>query len=171
MIIQFNNLLLIILLVLVIFCVGVYLYTDINVEKIINHDRFDNIADNKTLLLELMATAKQNANKILKEKFAIDERQILQNDAQNYYNSLNALQSLLDNTYNSEYGIMGRLRADIQIAMEARNIDKQAILSLLTNIYIINYMNSVNRQNAESYKMFLKYNDPSKNKYYRQYLK
>ena len=141
-----------------------------NISNIIYNEHFDNIVDNKALMLELMATAKENAAKILKEKFAVDNRLILQNDAVKYYNNLNAMQFWLDDTYNGEYGIMAKIKAELKIASEKRNIDKQAILELLTTIYVINYINFINKQNAESYKMFLKYEDPKNNKYYNQYL-
>jgi len=141
-----------------------------NISNIIYHERFDNIVDNKALMLELMATAKENAEKILKEKFAVDNRLILQNDAEQYYNNINAMQYWLDNTYSGEYGILAKMQAELKIASETRNINKQAILELLTNIYVINYINFINKQNAESYKMFLKYEDPKNNKYYNQYL-
>jgi hypothetical protein len=121
-------------------------------------------------MLELMETARQNATKILKEKFAVDNRLILQNDAENYYNNLNAMQSWLDDTYNGEYGILAKIKAQLQTTAETRDINKKSILTLLTNIYIINYINFINKQNAESYKMFLKYEDPKNNKYYNQYL-
>jgi len=170
MITQLNNILLVILVILVIFCIGVYIYTDTNISNFIYHERFDNIVDNKSLMLELMATAKENAEKILKERFAVDNRLILQNDAEKYYNNLNAMQSWLDNTYNGEYGILAKIKADLQTASETRNIDKKSILILLTNIYVINYINFINKQNAESYKMFLKYETPKNNKYYNQYL-
>jgi hypothetical protein len=170
MINEINNMLLVILVILVIFCIGVYLYTDTNISNIIYHERFDNIVDNKTLMLELMETARQNATKILKEKFAVDNRLILQNDAENYYNNLNAMQSWLDDTYNGEYGILAKIKAQLQTTAETRDINKKSILTLLTNIYIINYINFINKQNAESYKMFLKYEDPKNNKYYNQYL-
>jgi hypothetical protein len=170
MINEINNMLLVILVILVIFCIGVYLYTDTNISNIIYHERFDNIVDNKALMLELMETARQNATKILKEKFAVDNRLILQNDAENYYNNLNAMQSWLDDTYNGEYGILAKIKAQLQTTAETRDINKKSILTLLTNIYIINYINFINKQNAESYKMFLKYEDPKNNKYYNQYL-
>ena len=173
MITQLNNILLVILVILVIFCICFYIYTDMNISNISNiiyHERFDNIVDNKALMLELMATAKENAEKILKEKFAVDNRLILQNDAEQYYNNINAMQYWLDNTYSGEYGILAKMQAELKIASETRNINKQAILELLTNIYVINYINFINKQNAESYKMFLKYEDPKNNKYYNQYL-
>jgi hypothetical protein len=171
MIVKINNILLNIFVVLVIFCICSYVYRNANVSDIIKIDHFNNIADNKTILLELMKNAKDNAIKVLKEKFLVDERLILQKNAVNYYNNLNAFQSWLDNTYEGEYGIIAKLNKDLETASETRLINKQEILKLLTNIYIINYINFINRQNAESYKMFLKYETPENNKYYKQYLK
>lgn len=177
MIDKLNSILLIILLILIIFCIGVYIYTDANISNIVSIDQFDNITDDKSYLLELMSEANENATKILKERFgisttiAIDTRQILKKDAENYYNSINAVQYWLDNNYNGEYGIIARIKADIETAQNIRKVNKKALLNLLTNVYIISYLNYTNKQNAESYKMYLKYNDPQKNKYYTQYLK
>jgi hypothetical protein len=171
MIDKLSNILLVILVILIIFCVGTYLYSGGNISTILEYDRFDNVIDRNKYLLDLMAIAKQQAKKIIREKFAIDQNQILQNDAQNYNDSLNTLQVWLDENYNGDYGIMAKIKAEIQNTSEIREMDKQALLNLLTNIYIINYVNYINKQNAESYKMFLKYNDIKKNKYYNQYQK
>lgn len=165
-----NNLLLIILIILILFCILTYLYTNGDITTILSHDNFDNVADNKLNMLQLMTNAKQNAQKILKERFLVDERQIIQNDAINYLNSVNAVQSWLDNTYKGEYGIMDQIKADVQKVSESRNYNKQQLLELFTNIFVISYINLINKQNAESYKMYLKYNKPIQNKYYSQYL-
>jgi hypothetical protein len=170
---KLNNLLLIILVILVIFCIAFYIYNgfDIKLESILYNENFDNILENKTYLLELMNIAKQNANKILKEKFIADTNSIFKSDAINYNNSLNELQTWLDNSYYGDNGILAQIQSNLRTAENIRTVDKQALLDLLTNMYIINYINYINRQNAESYKMYLKYNNPKNNKYYTQYLK
>lgn len=171
MIDKINNILLIIFIILLIFCISFYLYNGTNITNIIKNEQFDNILDNKTVLLELIKEAKLNATKIIKEKFSIDESQILQSNAINYINNINTIQSWLDNSYNGEYGIMAKLQTELKNASDIRKANKNAILTLLTNIYVISYINYVNKQNAESYKMYAKYNDAIKNKYYNQYLK
>ena len=179
---KINNTLLIILLILVIFCVCFYIYNGFNMKNIDNKidNNIDNKIDNKIVLLELMKKAKQNAeekikkmNKInnTKEKFLVDDRLLQKNDAINYYNSLNAIQSWLDNSYNGSNGILEQISSELQTASTIRQQDKQAILDLLTNIYIVAYINSTNRHNAEAYKVFLKYSKPENNKYYTQYMK
>ena len=155
--------------------------------NIVKYNNADNSLDNKIILLELIVIAKHNAQNIiqnklqpatlldkqprlkLQEKFTVDERLLQENDAINYYNSLNAIQSWLDNSYNGEYGILSQISSDLQTASTIRNTDKQAILQLLTNVYVVSYINATNKQNAEAYKVFSKYNDPTKNKYYSQY--
>jgi hypothetical protein len=148
-----------------------YIYSGTNVSNIVKYDNFNNIVDNNTLLLDLMNNAKTAATKILKEKFDVNPNLLLDSDANNYYNNINAMQSWLDNSYNGEYGILSRISADVKATNDLRNLDKKKLTTLLTNIYIINYINNVNKQNAESYKTYLKYNDPKKNKYYTQYMK
>lgn len=94
-----------------------------------------------------------------KETFLIDERQILNDNGQNYYNTLNALDTWINtnmDTTNND-GLLARLKNDIKQVSDSRNINKESILSLFTNIYILNYINRMNTQNAESYKMFNKY--------------
>jgi hypothetical protein len=148
--------------------------------KIDNNMDNNNNIDNKIVLLELMEKAKQNAeakiNKMngiinTKEKFLVDDRLLQKNDAINYYNSLNAIQSWLDNSYNGSNGILEQISSELQTASTIRQENKQAILDLLTNIYIVAYINSTNRHNAEAYKVFLKYSKPENNKYYTQYMK
>ena len=53
--------------------------------------------------------------------------------------------------------------------IKIKEINKQSILKVLTNIYIIKYIESINKSNAESYKTFLQYDNPNNNKYYKQY--
>jgi hypothetical protein len=166
-----NYTLLIILVILLIFCVSFYLYNGTNVSNIVKYDNFNNIVDNNTLLLELMNIAKINANKVLKEKFNVNTNLLLNDDAINYNNNVNAMQSWVDNSYNGEYGIANQILSQVKTANNLRNLNKQQLINLLTNIYIIGYINHINKQNAESYKMYLKYNNPNKNKYYTQYMK
>jgi len=193
---KINNTLLIIFLILVIFCICFYTYNGFNMKNIgkniVYYDNFDNTIDNKIVLLELMEKAKDNAQSTIskmdtlinakmnakmsvtnntKEKFLVDDKLLLENDAINYYNNLNAVQSWIDNSYNGDYGILAQISSDMQTASDIRQQDKKAILDLLTNIYIIAYINSTNRQNAEAYKVFLKYDNPKNNKYYSQYMK
>ena len=191
-----NNTLLIILLILVIFCICFYIYNGFNMKNIgkniVNYDNFYNTIDNKIVLLELMEKAKDNAQSTIskmdtiinakmnekmsaanntKEKFLVDDRLLLENDAINYYNSITAVQSWLDNSYNGPYGILAQISSDMQTASNIRQQDKKAILDLLTNIYIVAYINSNNRKNAEAYKVYSKYSNPKNNKYYSQYMK
>ena len=197
---KINNTLLIILLILVIFCICFYTYNGFNMKNIgkniVYYDNFGNSIDNKIVLLELMEKAKDNAQSTIskmntiinrkigakmgtkmsaanntKEKFLVDDRLLQENDAINYYNNLNAIQSWLDNSYNGDYGILAQISSELQTASNIRQQDKQAILDLLTNIYIIAYLNSNNRKNAEAHKVYLKYSNPKNNKYYSQYMK
>jgi hypothetical protein len=171
MIKDINYTLLIILIILVIFCVSFYVYNGVNVSNIIKYDNFNNIVDSNTMLLELMNVAKTNATKKLKEKFNINTELLLEDDANNYYKSINEMQSWLDNSYNGEYGDIAKISSYLKTTKDLRNSNKEKLLELLTTVYYISYINNMNKQNAESYKMYLKYNNPKKNKYYKQYMK
>ena len=171
MIKDINYTLLIILVILVIFCVSFYIYNGLNVSNIVKYDNFNNVVDNNTILLELMKTAKDNATKQIKEKFNINTELLLEDDANNYYNNLGATQSFLDNSYYGEDGVVATILSDLKKTNDLRNLDKEELLKLLTNVYYISYINNMNKKNAESYKMYLKYNNPNKNKYYKQYMK
>lgn len=51
-----------------------------------------------------------------------------------------------------------------------RIIKKNEFLKVLGNIYTLRYIDTINQQNAVSYKEYNKYLYPKENKYYKQYL-
>jgi hypothetical protein len=174
-----NNTLLIILLILVIFCICFYIYNGINngtnnainMDSIIHYNNYNNDVDNKIILLETMIKAQEQAEKIKESFTPINNKLILATDANDYYNNINTVQYWLDNSYNGSNGILADIHYQLKNAANTRNLDKQALLNLLTNIYILNYLNYNNKQNAESYKVYSKYKNTKNNKYYKQYLK
>jgi hypothetical protein len=136
----------------------------------------DNDIDNQTYLLNLIVEAKENAKAKInnnKERFIspVNENLLLESDAQNYLISLNNIDNWIQNEYNGSDGIKQYIKGLVKNAANNRAENKQLILDTLTNIYIISYLDSLNRQNAETYKVYLKYKDPKNNKYYAQYLK
>ena len=84
-----------------------------------------------------------------------------------YGSQLDNLQSWLD-TNTSE--LLNKIKIELDKYNENREENKDKILSLLTNIYVLNYIYKLNKDNAEVYKVYLKYNDPKKNMYYKPYL-
>ena len=51
-----------------------------------------------------------------------------------------------------------------------RLIDKEILLKVLTDIYTLKYLESINQGNAVSYHEYIKYVSPKTNIYYKQYL-
>jgi hypothetical protein len=136
----------------------------------------DSEIDKNAYLLELISKAKDNAKENInknKEKFisAVNQNLLLDSDAQNYFISLNNIDNWIQNDYNGPNGIKEYIKGLVKNAANERIENKQLILDTLTNMYIISYLDSINHQNAEAYKVYLKYNNPKNNKYYMQYLK
>ena len=48
--------------------------------------------------------------------------------------------------------------------------NKKKIIGLLTDIYILSSIDTINKSNAVSYREYLKYVSPKDNIYYKQYL-
>ena len=73
---------------------------------------------------------------------------IVEKEAEKYYNSLNDIQTWLDNSFNGEYGFLEEIKNYLKNAENVKNIQRDSLLKLLTSIYIINYINYVNKNNA-----------------------
>ena len=144
------------------------------------------ILDNKILLLNELNIASDNASKRITntlntklntntntkknmERFvAIDNRILTLNDILKQQLSLKAIQHALDNKYKT---IIDDIQPAIIETKNNTNINTQKLRDMLSNIYLINYINFTNKQNAEGYKVYLQYSKPyENNKYYKQYL-
>ena len=157
-----------ILIILVIFCILYLFYNGISLDNLIY---YDNKPDNLSDILEILHKAKQKAqNKLIKERFVIDNRLLQEKDANLYYEKLNSLQSWIDNSLNSSDGIITRLKTDLENTNKLRNEKKDQLINDLANIYILSYINQLDKANAESYKVYLNFKTPEVNKYYQQYL-
>ena len=112
-------------------------------------------------------------NNTEKEPFynVIDERLISQNQSAKYILNLRSLTSWLDNQYIGPNGVVNKIKQNLYEAQDITKINKSVLLNFLTNAYVVNYLNMNNKMNAESYKVLLKYKEPSNNKYYKQYTK
>ena len=112
-------------------------------------------------------------NNTEKEPFynVIDERLISQNQSAKYILNLRSLTSWLDNQYIGPNGVVNKIKQNLYEAQDITKINKYVLLNFLTNAYVVNYLNMNNKMNAESYKVLLKYKEPSNNKYYKQYTK
>jgi len=140
------------------------------------------ILDNKILLLNELNIASDNASnrinntlntklntKLNIERFAaVDNRILTYNDIQKQELSLNAIQNVLDNKYKN---ITDAIKPAIDETKKNTDINTNKLRDMLSNIYLINYINFTNKQNAEGYKVYSQYSKPyENNKYYKQNL-
>ena len=109
----------------------------------------------------LFTMIEQNTKKKLKENFTIDTSTL-----QNYNANLGVLQTYLA-TYQSTD--LQNIKNIMKTVNDTALVGKQQILDLLTNIYMMRYLENINQINATTYKEFLKYEYPSQNKFYKQY--
>lgn len=177
-----NDTLFIILVVLVIFCVLFYVYKNGDISKLIYYDNnmhMDNKNNKPVNTIAIINEARNNAlerirntNNTNKEKFiVVDEDQILEPKAGEYNSQLDNLANWLDNSYYGENGLLAKLKYELTQADIYRNEKRADLMELLTNIYILAYLENLKKTNAETYKMYLKYRNPVNNKYYSQYLR
>lgn len=187
-IMHINTTLLFILLILIIFCVLYLVYNGINLDSLIY---YDTKIDNMNNILEILSDAKIHAqNKLksnsaninsaninrklkekLKEKFVIDMRLLQENDADNYNRDLSNLQSWIDNSLKGPDGILTRLRSELNNTNNLRKEKRDKLIDELANVYLLGYINQLDKANAESYKVYLNFKSPEDNKYYQQYLR
>jgi len=123
--------------------------------------------ENKTQMLELMNEAKNNAkNKIknTREKFSSLEGALTNNEANAYLSELNFLNYWLQNN-SGDKGIMGQINQLVQNANDVRITNKKVLVDILTNMYSMAYLDFLNHQNTEAYKIYAKYSNPQNNRY------
>ena len=180
------TLLLILLIILIIFCVMQHkLY---NLQSIMfdvdedNHNLHNIHKDNLKYISPEDTNIKINKhivvlyNIIEKSKLEIKEKEkfsdLTRNDLITELANLNALQtnlvafdaSAVNNSTNLE-----NIQNMMNNISTQRLINKDKILKVLTNIYTIRYIESINQGNAISYNEYNKYTSPKKNIYYKQY--
>jgi hypothetical protein len=129
--------------------------------------------ENKTQMLELMNEAKKNAkeqiNKNTQEKFDSLSSSLTQDEANAYQSELNFLNYWIQNNSGNN-GIMGQINELVQNANNSRIANKKVLVDILTNMYSMAYLDFLNHQNTEAYKIYAKYSNPRNNKYYTQFL-
>lgn len=161
---------LIIALIVIIFSVLCIIYGNSQSSRNINIGQINSDIDleNKTQMLELMNEAKNTVKQNIKntrEKFG----SLTSNEANNYLNEINFLNYWLQNNSDSN-GIMEQIKQLVQSANSARIENKKVLVDILTNMYSMAYLDFINHQNAEAYKIYAKYSNPRNNKYYTQFL-
>ncbi len=108
-------------------------------------------------------------NKILDDNRKKNEENFVNvtpNDVQSNIEKLDLIKEYIDNL---EKGDLQAVIDTIDQVKQIRLYAKEKILKLLTNIYMIRYINFIKQGNAVSYKEYLTYNNPDTNKYYKQY--
>jgi len=109
----------------------------------------------------LFTMIEQNTKQKLKENFTIDTSTL-----QNYNANLGVLQTYLATYQSSD---LQNIKKIMKTVNDTALVGKQQILDLLTNIYMMRYLENINQINATTYKEFLKYESPSQNKFYKQW--
>jgi hypothetical protein len=131
--------------------------------------------ENKTDMLELMNEAKNNAKDKIKnmkntrERFTELSRELTKDEANSYLTDLNFLNYWIQNN-SGQNGIMGQINSLVQNANNARITNRKVLVEILTNMYSMAYLDFLNHQNIEAYKIYAKYSNPNNNKYYTKYL-
>jgi len=105
----------------------------------------------------------EDSNITLKDKFV----DISANELKQYSDSLKKLSVNINNLNTND---LLSIQKTINEVKKQKAINKQQILDVLTNIYILRYIDFVNQGNAVSYHEFVKYQNPNQNTFYKQYL-
>ena len=84
--------------------------------------------------------------------------------------NLDMLFDLDSNIIDFENIDMANIQKTMTLIKSKRLENKDEIVKLLSNIYILEFINNINKDNISSYNEYTKYQDPKKNKYYGQYL-
>lgn len=87
-------------------------------------------------------------------------------DVQGNIDNLNLLSQSIDKLVS---GDLQNIKNTIDELKKTRLEAKDKILNMLTNIYIIRYIDFIKQGNAVSYQQYLAYQNPNTNKYYKQY--
>ena len=92
---------------------------------------------------------------------------LTQNDLNTNLNNLNKLS---DNLKTFRTTTLVDIQKIMNNVKTQRLIDKEILLKVLTDIYTLKYLESINQGNAVSYHEYIKYVSPKTNIYYKQYL-
>jgi len=166
------TLLLIIIVIFIIFCfMKVFIYKS---QSLMFDSNNDNNNDNRNINPETIKyNIKYNIislNKVIEDsKIYINEKFVNITEDEITANLTN-LNTLLNNLNTFETVDLVRIRSTIEEVGRQRIINKEKILNLLTNIYMLRYLEIINKTNAVSYKEYLKYQNPKSNMFYKQYL-
>lgn len=128
-------------------------------QYVIKNEKHKKILNENIELLDIII--EKNKSKLKENFYNITQAELQQN-----INELNTVSQYIKNIQNNDIAYLQNI---IKQVRKQSNIDKQQILDLLTSIYMIHYIEVINKQNASSYREFMKYQNPKENKYYSQY--
>ena len=114
-------------------------------------------------------------NIIMLNKIIEDSKKYIQEKFEDISNeqakfNIDNLKILSGNIDDIETASLVDIKKTIENVKAQRIINKQKILDTLTNIYVLRYLEIINKGTAASYHEFIKYQNPKENKYYKQYL-
>ena len=130
-------------------------------DKINKIDELKNIEIRKNIIILQNLIKETRIN--LQEKFTDVSVEELQSN-------LDILNVLDDNIKDFETNDLLSIEKTMNLIKSQRIDNKKKIVDLLTNIYILGTVDTINKGNAVSYREYLKYVNPKDNVFYKQYL-
>ena len=161
------TLLLTLLIILIMFCImSKFVYKSQHIQfdyenDYENHVKNDSDYKIKQNILSINKIIADNKKKNQEHFFNITVDDVQQN-----IDNLNLLSQYIDKL---ESGDLQTIKNTIDEVKKTRLDSKEKILNMLTNIYMIRYIDNINQNNAVSYQQYLAYQNPNTNKYYKQY--
>ena len=157
------TLLLTLLIILIMFCImSKFLYKSQHIQFDYENE-YENDSDYKIKQYILII------NKILDDNRKKNQESfgdITVDDVQSNIEKLDLINQYINEL---ESGDLQAVIDTIDKVKEVRLYAKEKILDMLTNIFMIRYIDSIKQGNAVSYQQYLAYNNPDTNKYYKQY--
>lgn len=155
------TLLLIIIIILIMFCImSKFLYKSQHIQFDYENENDSNYKIKQNIL---------SINKILDDNRKKNQERfgdITVDDVQSNIEKLDLITQYMNDL---ESGDLQAVRDTIDKVKQLRLYSKEKILNLLTNIYMIRYIDFIKQGNAVSYQQYLAYQNPNTNKYYKQY--
>jgi len=157
------TLLLTLLIILIMFCImSKFLYKSQHIQFDYENE-YENDSDYK--IKQYILTI----NKILDDNRKKNQENffnITVDDVQSNIENLDLIKQYMDDLEKKD---LQAVIDTIDKVKKVRLYAKEKILKLLTNIYMIRYIDFIKQGNAASYQQYIAYNNPDTNKYYKQY--
>ena len=153
------TLLLIILIILIIYCVMKYKLYSL---QSINFDETPNTKDTKiNENIIILKNIIENSKTKLKEDFV---------DQSSFSNDLENLRQLSASINSLNSSNLQEIKSIIENTNNQRIANKNIFLKLLSEVYTLKFIETINKGNAISYNEYNKYISPKQNMFYKQYI-